>query len=96
MVLCCHVPAVLIVSVLGQVAPYRVTTSFHSLMMERGDTKSRDSSVSIPTGYKLDGWDSILWSGKTFHNVQTGSGAHPATCPMDTVGSFPGGKTAGT
>jgi hypothetical protein len=24
--------------------------------------------------------------------VQTGSGAHPASCPMDTGGSFPGGK----
>jgi hypothetical protein len=24
--------------------------------------------------------------------VQTGSGAHPASCPMGTRGSFPGGK----
>jgi hypothetical protein len=24
--------------------------------------------------------------------VQTGSGAHPASCPMDTGGPFPGGK----
>jgi hypothetical protein len=24
--------------------------------------------------------------------VQTGSGAHPASCPMGTGGSFPGGK----
>jgi hypothetical protein len=25
-------------------------------------------------------------------SVQTGSGAHPASCPMGTVGPFPGGK----
>jgi hypothetical protein len=29
------------------------------------------------------------------HRVQTGSGAHPASYPMDTRGSFPGGKEAG-
>jgi hypothetical protein len=27
--------------------------------------------------------------------VQTGSGAHPASYPMSTRGSFPGGKAAG-
>jgi hypothetical protein len=26
--------------------------------------------------------------------VQTGSGAHPASCTMDTGGPFPGGKSA--
>jgi hypothetical protein len=26
--------------------------------------------------------------------VQTGSGAHPASCPMGTEGPFPGGKSA--
>jgi hypothetical protein len=29
------------------------------------------------------------------HHVQTGSGAHPASYPMGTGGSFLGGKTAG-
>jgi hypothetical protein len=29
------------------------------------------------------------------HRVQTGSGAHPASYPMGTRGSFPGGKAAG-
>jgi hypothetical protein len=29
------------------------------------------------------------------HSVQTGSGAHISSCPMDTVDSFPGGKEAG-
>jgi hypothetical protein len=29
------------------------------------------------------------------HSVQTGSGAHTASCTMGTGGSFPGGKAAG-
>jgi hypothetical protein len=29
------------------------------------------------------------------HRVQTGSGAHPASCPMGTRCSFPRGKAAG-
>jgi hypothetical protein len=29
------------------------------------------------------------------HRVQNGSGAHPASYPMDTRGSFPGGKAPG-
>jgi hypothetical protein len=29
------------------------------------------------------------------HVVQTGSGAHPASYPMDNGGSFPGGKGIG-
>jgi hypothetical protein len=28
--------------------------------------------------------------------VQTGSGAHPASCPVGTRGSYPGGKAAGS
>jgi hypothetical protein len=30
-----------------------------------------------------------------YFRVQTGSGSHPASCPMDTWGPFPGGKAAG-
>jgi hypothetical protein len=62
--------------------------------------KSRDSSVGIETGYGLDD----LMIGVRFpagegnfslrHRVQTGSGAHPASYPMGTGGSFPGGKAA--
>jgi len=29
------------------------------------------------------------------HSAQTGSGAHPASYPMETRGYFPGGKAAG-
>jgi len=29
------------------------------------------------------------------HHIHTGSGVHPTFYPMDTGGSFPGGKVAG-
>jgi hypothetical protein len=47
--------------------------------------RSRDSVVGIPIGSKF----SLL------HIVQTDSGSHPASYPMGTGGSFPGGKEAG-
>jgi hypothetical protein len=62
---------------------------------------SRDSSVGIALGYGLDDWDSrvrILAEDGNFslhHRVQNGSGAHPASYPMGTRGSFSGGKAAG-
>jgi hypothetical protein len=62
--------------------------------------RSRGSSVSIVSDYGLDDraigvrspagardFSSILC-------VQTGSGAHPASCTMGTGGPFPGGKSA--
>jgi hypothetical protein len=54
------------------------------------DKKSRDSSVSIALGYGLDDRGSRVrfpaWAGNFFlhHRVQNGSGAHPASYPMDT------------
>jgi hypothetical protein len=58
---------------------------------------SRDSSVGIATGYGLDAPGSIPDSARFSlpHSVQTGSGIHPASYPMGTGGSFPGGKAAG-
>jgi hypothetical protein len=63
-----------------------------------GNPGSRGSSVSIVSDYGLDdraigvrspagtkGFSSSLC-------VQTGSGAHPASCPMGTGGPFSGGK----
>jgi hypothetical protein len=63
--------------------------------------KSRDSSVGIALGYGLDDWGSRVrfpaedGSFSLHHRVQIGSGAHPASYPMGTRGSFPGGKAAG-
>jgi hypothetical protein len=48
------------------------------------------SLVSIATGYRLDGPGIKSWWVVRFSTpVQTGPGAHPASCTMDT-GSFPG------
>jgi hypothetical protein len=53
------------------------------------------SSVGIVTDYGLDdpGLESS-WGARFFAQVQTGPGAHPASCTMDT-GSFPGVKRSG-
>jgi hypothetical protein len=65
------------------------------------DCKSRDSSVGIALGFGLDDWGSrVRFPAGTgnfslHHRVQKGSGAHPATYPMGSRGSFPGGKAAG-
>jgi hypothetical protein len=59
---------------------------------------SRGSSGSIVSGYGLDDRAIEVRSPagtKDFSFnlcVQTGSGAHPASCKMCTVGPFPGGK----
>ena len=56
----------------------------------------RDSSVGIATRYGLDGPGvKSRWRGARFSApVQTGPGAHPASCTMGT-GSFPGVKRPG-
>jgi len=50
------------------------------------------SSVGTATGYGLDGPGiESRWGARFFASVQTGPGAHPASCTMST-GSFPWGK----
>jgi hypothetical protein len=66
-----------------------------------GNKESRNSSVSIALGYGLDDRGSrvqFLAGAGNFslhHHVQNGSEAHPASYPMGTRSSFPGGKVAG-
>jgi hypothetical protein len=63
--------------------------------------ESRDSSVGIATGYGLDDRGVGVPSpggGKNFHfsmSFRPFSGAHPASYPMGTGGSFPGVKRQG-
>jgi hypothetical protein len=51
-------------------------------------------------GYGLDDWGSRVrfpagvGNFSLYHRVQNGSGAHPASYPMGTRGSYPGGKAA--
>jgi hypothetical protein len=62
--------------------------------------KSRDSSVGIALGYGLDVRGSRVrfpegaGNFSLHHRVQNGSGSHPASYPMGTMGCFPGGKAA--
>jgi hypothetical protein len=63
--------------------------------------KSRDSSVGIALGYGLDNRGSRIrfpaGAGNfSLRHVQNGSRTHPASYPMGTRGSFPGGKAAGS
>ena len=56
------------------------------------DNMGRDSSVGIATRYGLDGPGiESRWGARFFTPVQSGPGAHPASCTMGT-GSFPGVK----
>jgi hypothetical protein len=62
--------------------------------------QSRDSSVGIVLGYGLDDRGSRVrfpaGAGNFYlhHRVQNGYGAHPASYPIGSRGSFPGGKAA--
>jgi hypothetical protein len=62
--------------------------------------RNRDIAVHIATGYRLDGQGRgvrvpIREGFSSLHIVQTCSGAHPASYPMDTGASFSGDKAAG-
>jgi hypothetical protein len=67
----------------------------------RDNFKSRDNSVGIALGYGLDDRGSRIrfpvgaGNFSLHYRVQNGSGAHPASYPMGTRSSFPGGKAAG-
>jgi hypothetical protein len=73
----------------------RVDRHFRGLLQRR---RSRVSSGSIVSDYELDdraigvrfpaGANDI----SSILCAQTGSGVHPASCPMGTGGPFPGGK----
>jgi hypothetical protein len=70
------------------ISPYRVN-------------KRRDSSISIATDYRLDdpmiGVQILVGAGNLSLQcrVETGPGAHPASCPVGTRGFLCGGKAAG-
>jgi hypothetical protein len=68
-------------------------------VVSRGVWYQYGSSVSIVSGYGLDGWAiiefSMLSRGERIFaltRVQTGSGAHPASRTMGTRGPFSGAK----
>jgi len=77
----------------------RQSVSRHKYLCKKGCIFSNymwscgpDISVSIATGYGLDGPGiEPRWGARLSAPVQTGPGAHPASCTMGT-GSFQGGK----
>jgi hypothetical protein len=77
-----------------------ILTHLQVFSLPEHENESRDSSVGIATGYGVTTKGSEFefpW-GQEFsllHVVQTGSGVHPASYPMGTGGSLPGGKAAG-
>jgi hypothetical protein len=78
---------------------YHSIKTYGSSALDGG--KSRDSSVGIALGYGLDDrgprvrFPEGVGNFSPRHCVQNGSGAHPASYPVGTRGSFPGGKVAG-
>jgi hypothetical protein len=59
------------------------------------------AQLIIALGYGLDDWGSRVQfpvgtgNFSVHHHVHSGSGAHPASYPVGTRGSFPGGEVAG-
>jgi hypothetical protein len=66
-------------------------TTFRNTYFNKADEPLGPGSiVGIATAYKLDGPGIESWWGRNFPApVQTGPGAHPASCTMG-IGSFPG------
>jgi hypothetical protein len=54
---------------------------------------SREAFVSFNADY-IGKWAGV-GNFSLHHYIQNGSGAHPASYPVGTRGSFPGGKAAG-
>jgi hypothetical protein len=64
----------------------------YQISFYKESTEADDSSVGIALGYGLDDWGSrvrFLAGAGNFslhHRVQNGSGAHPASYPVGTLG----------
>jgi hypothetical protein len=57
---------------------------------------NRDSTVGTAMGWTAGvRFPAVVRDFSVLHNIQAGSGDHPASYPMGTRGSFPEGKVAG-
>ena len=69
-------------------------TEKHQILRHLWPPREPSSVVGIATGYGLDGPGiESRWGARFSAPVQTGYGAHPASCTMGT-GSFPGVKSS--
>jgi hypothetical protein len=82
----------------GMVLSYR-QEQIYRLPLSWDFIRSRDISVvkRRGTGWMIGGFESRQGLGvfSPHHGVQTGCVAHPASYPVGSRGSFPGGKAAG-
>jgi hypothetical protein len=87
------------------IPPLPNTLSWRGAQLRTGTTltfESRESSVGIALGYGLDDrvsrarFPAGTGNFSLHHPIQNGPGAHPASYPMGTRGSFPGGTAAGS
>jgi hypothetical protein len=85
----------------GLEEPWKIFLT-NSIRNEWVYARSRDSSVGIvmEDGRQATGWTAgfMSWQEQGYsllHSVQTGSGAHPASCPAVTEGYSPGVKGLG-
>jgi hypothetical protein len=76
-------------------------TDIRTITHKPEDGRHAGNSYDIMTLIQLDEWGSrVRFSAgagnfSLHRRVQNGSGAHPASHPMGTRGSFPGSKAAG-
>jgi hypothetical protein len=80
---------------------FQMSVSGISLFLNNNNFLLSNSSVGIALDYGLDDRVSRVrfpagaGNFSLHHRVQNGSGAHPPSYPMDTKGSFSGGKAVG-
>jgi hypothetical protein len=67
----------------------------HCLSYIHTEARSREGSVGIATGCTARVRFPAVQDLSLLHSVQTESGANPASYPVGSGGSFPGGKTVG-
>jgi hypothetical protein len=94
------------VNYMGNVRQWKLDRSSYKYIREMQTVfcrmwfKSHGSTVSMTTGYGVDGWGIgvrvLVVLVFTFHIVRTSSVSYPASYPVGTGGSFPGVKASGT
>jgi hypothetical protein len=78
--------------------PYKASTADREIVTSIAPSVPMFTDVCIVSGCGLDDRANEVRSPaeakdlSSSHCVQTGSGAHPASCPMGTGGLFPGAK----
>jgi hypothetical protein len=100
------ITVVLLYMISGMVEVINMNTDFVGklIFMWKGVNRMKAGKFeirSVALAYGLDDWGSRVrfpagaGNSSLHHRIQNGSGAHPASFPMGSRGSLPGGKVAG-